>query len=106
MHRKGPDLTVEEDSSGVDIDHNFIDYADGDREFAAWCSEVERLSMHFIDVSLCEFDTYGDPREVYIHGHSPMFYIKEIMVPAVVCEQGCDFIEEIIADNVFWGSGE
>ena len=104
MHRKGPDLTIDED--GGTSDHDFMEYADGDVVFAAWCVETERLAMHFIDTALCEFDLYGEPREAFIHGHSPMFYIKEIMIPGVVCEHGCDFIEEVIADNVFWGSGD
>lgn len=82
---------------------DFLGYADGDGAFAAWCQEVDRLSCHFLTMSFFQFEGAGEPEDAYSRGVSPAQFMRDNLIPEVICAYGYDSVEELIIDNVLWG---
>ena len=82
---------------------DFLSYSHGDGAFAAWCQEVDTLSLHFLSMSFFEFEEEIDPEEAYHAGASPIQYVKLTLIHEVVCNYGFECVESLVANNVMWG---
>jgi len=82
---------------------DFAGYADGDGAFAAWCQEVDRLAHRFAGASFFEFEDLMDTETEYRHGTSPIRFVRQCIIPEIVCDMGYDFVEDVVADHVMWG---
>ena len=59
--------------------------------------------MHFSKVSFFEFEEVMDAAGEYRAGVSPTGFFRSCIIPELVCDNGYDEVEHVIADSVFWG---
>jgi len=83
---------------------DFIGYADGDGAFAAWCEEVHKLAGHYCGISFFEFEEVMDAASEYRAGTAPVVFFRGCILPELVCDNGYDEVEDVVADYVMWGS--
>ena len=96
-------MSFDASASWIPGDDDFMDYAKGDMVFAEWCRRVDGYSRRFLNMSFLEFENVHDPVTDYCESRSPMWFLRHVLVPALVCDMGCDFVEELIAEQVLWG---
>jgi hypothetical protein len=77
---------------------------DMDGAFAAWLQKVDLYAMRFLDITFFDYEEVWCPRDSYIEGMTPLGFIREVIIPSLVCDFGCDFVEELIVDRVLWGN--
>ena len=82
---------------------DFLGYAMGDREFAEWCQEINRLAVRFVSVTFFEIEANFDVAGAYYEGRTPIYVVRHCIVPEIVCDDGYDFVEDVVADNIMWG---
>jgi hypothetical protein len=81
----------------------FIKMANFDSCYAVWLRKVNELCERFLNVELGDIEDAWDPRDYYDNDMRPATYFKDVLVPAFEVDQGCDFIEELVAENAMWG---
>ena len=83
---------------------DFIGYCDGDLHFARWCQEVNRLALRFVSITFFEVEQQSDPEECFSGGYTPIQFVRRCIVPEMVCDCGYDHVEDVVADNIMWGT--
>jgi hypothetical protein len=93
--------------SWIPGDDQYEDYSrqvDMDGAFAAWLRKVDIYAERFLGMSFFEVENCWDPVQYYIEGCRPMGFVRHVMIPSLVCDMGCDFVEELVAERVLWGN--
>lgn len=78
---------------------------DMDGAFAAWLHLADKVLDRWLNLEFAEFDSYCDCRSHYIEGMRPIEFVKQILVPTLQYDMGCDFVEDIVAERILRGSG-
>jgi hypothetical protein len=78
---------------------------DMDGAFAAWLKLTDDVLDRWLNLEYSEFDNHCDPRMHYIEGMTPISFTKNILIPVLQYDLGCDFVEDMIAERILRGSG-
>ena len=78
---------------------------DMDGAFAAWLNMVDMVMDRWLIMDFSEFESYCDARDSYIAGMTPSSFVRQIIVPTMEHDFGCDFIGALVADRILRGSG-
>ena len=77
-----------------------------EQEFQDWMAEVDNYSQRFFSMSLYEFLESTDmSHEMYEEGYKTMAFVKICLIQELECDFGCDFVEELVFDNILLGNG-
>ena len=72
--------------------------------YATWIQRVDQICGRFLDVSFIDLELEAfEARDYFDACMKPETYFKDVLVPAFELDYGCDFVEELIADNAMWG---
>lgn len=74
-----------------------------DAAFTEWLRMVDVYADRFLETSFFDVENVWDPVQHYSEGVTPLGFVRHVMIPSLVCDFGCDFVEELVAERVLWG---
>jgi len=86
------------------IEQQYLTKANFDTCFADWLRRVDQLCQRFLDATFLDLEEDAfEPRDYFDAGMRPEIYFKDVVIPVFELDFGCDFVEELIAENAMWG---
>jgi hypothetical protein len=86
---------------------SWMQYADGNVDFANWLERLDELCSNLIDMRFMDLIEVSDfdPHDAFFHQVcKPEVYLQECVIPSLVVNHGAEFIYELIAANVLYGA--